>query len=53
MRRAAEIVLSNDDRQTLRKWARGRSTPAWLVVRAKIVLAAADGKLNCDIAAEV
>jgi hypothetical protein len=53
MRRAVEISLSDDDRQTLRKWARGRSTPARLVLRAKIVLAAADGKLNCDIAAEL
>jgi transposase len=53
MRRAVKIVLSDDDRQTLSKWARGRSTPARLVLRAKIVLAAADGKLNCDIAAEL
>jgi len=53
MRRAVEIVLSDDDRQTLSKWARGRSAPARLVLRAKIVLAAADHKLNCDIAAEL
>jgi hypothetical protein len=32
MRRAVEIVLSDDDRQTLSKWARGRSTPARLML---------------------
>jgi transposase len=31
----------------------GRSTPGRLILRAKIVLAAADGKLNQDIAAEL
>ena len=53
MRVAQAVVVSEDERRTLQKWARGRSTPARLVLRAKIVLAAADGKLNKDIAAEL
>jgi transposase len=53
MRVAQAITISDDDRATLTKWARGRSTPARLVLRAKIVLAAAEGKLNCEIAAEL
>ena len=43
MRRVVEIVLSDKDRQTLSQWARGRSTPARLVLRATIVMVAADG----------
>src|SRR3954467_6517645 len=53
MRVAKAITISDDERKTLQKWARGRSTPARLILRAKIVLAAADGKLNKDIAAEL
>ena len=53
MRVAKAITISSDQRKTLVKWARGRSTPARLILRAKIVLAAADGKLNQDIAAEL
>jgi transposase len=47
------IVLSDDERKTLTTWSRGRSTPARLVLRAKIVLAAAEGKTNETIAAEL
>lgn len=53
MRVAKAITISDDERRTLQKWARGRSTPARLILRSKIVLAAADGKLNQDIAAEL
>ena len=53
MRVAPAITVSDDQRRVLQQWARGRSTPARLVLRAKIVLAAADGKLNKDIAAEL
>ena len=41
------------ERQTLERWSRGRSTPARLVLRAKIVLRAAAGAPNKDIAAEL
>ena len=47
------ITLSDEQRQTLQRWARGRSTPARLVLRAGIVLAAAEGKENKTIAAEL
>jgi transposase len=53
MRVAQTISVSDDDRRVLAKWARGRSTPARRVLRAKIVLLAAEGKLNKDIAAEL
>lgn len=50
MRIAPQIELSDEERETLLKWSRGRSTPARLVQRAKIVLLAADGQLNQEIA---
>jgi transposase len=53
MRVATAISLTDEQRGTLTKWSRGRSTPARLVLRAKIVLAAADGRENKDIAAEL
>ena len=53
MRVAVAIVLSDVERKTLEKWARGRSTPARLVKRAKVVLLAAAGWRNQRIAAEV
>lgn len=51
MRIAPQIDLSDKERETLVKWSRGRSTPARVVRRAKIVLLAADGLENKDIAA--
>jgi len=53
MKIAPTVVLSEDERRTLATWSRGRSTPARLVLRAKIVLAAAEGKTNESIAAEL
>lgn len=53
MRVAKPITLSEQDRTTLTKWSRGRSTPARLVQRAKIILAAAEGRENKDIAVEL
>jgi transposase len=53
MRRARQISLSEADRSTLERWSRGRSTQARLVTRARVVLAAAEGKENKDIAAEL
>lgn len=53
MRVAPQITLSDEDRQVLERWARGRSTPARLVLRARIVLAAAEAKENQAIAAEL
>jgi transposase len=53
MRIAPVIAVSDEDRRTLQRWSRGRTTPARLVLRAKIVLLAAAGRLNKDIAAEL
>ena len=50
MRVAASIVLNDIERETLERWARGRSTPARLVARAQVVLLAAAGKENRQIA---
>src|SRR3954471_6274019 len=53
MRRACQITLSDADRITLERWSRARSTQARLVTRARVVLAAAEGKENKDIAADL
>lgn len=53
MRVAAPVELSDDERATLERWSRGRSTPSRLVLRAKIVLAAAAGKRNDQIAVDL
>ena len=54
MRRiAAPIVLSPEERATIDMWARGKRFPVRLVQRAQIVLMAADGVLNQDIAARI
>ncbi len=50
MRVAARITLSEEQRATLESWSRGRKTPARLVLRAKIVLHAAEGLENREIA---
>jgi transposase len=53
MRIAPRIQLTDDVRATLESWSRGRSTPARLVARAKIVLLAAQGIENKTIAERV
>jgi len=53
MRVAAEIVLSKADRIRLEKWSSRRSVPVRLRERARIVLLAADGLTNKEIAAEL
>jgi transposase len=50
MRVAKVVTLTDEERATLLKWSRGRSTPTRLVQRAKIVLTAAEGKRNDEIA---
>jgi transposase len=51
MRVAVPIKLTEKERATLTRWSRGRSTPARQVLRARIVLMAADGRLNQEIVA--
>jgi transposase len=53
MRTAPKIELTPTERAQLETWARGRRTEARLVQRAKIVLLAATGKMNKEIAAEL
>jgi transposase len=47
---AAEIVLTADERAELEGWARRRTSAAGLAMRARIVLAAADGETNTVLA---
>jgi len=53
MRRAPVIELKETDRETLKGWSRGRRTPARLVLRARIVLLAAEGRENREIAIDL
>jgi len=53
MRVAPRIDLSSEDRAALEQQARGRSLPARLVERSRIVLRAADGLQDREIAAEL
>ena len=53
MRVAPQITLDDKERKILQRWSRGRSTPARLVLRAKIVLLATKGKQNKDMASEL
>jgi len=50
---APQITLTQEDRETLNRWSRGRSTPVRLMQRAKIVLLAAEGQRNKDIAGQL
>jgi len=53
MRVAPAIVLTEDQERTLQQWSRGRSLPARQVERAQVVLLAAAGKQDLEIAAEL
>src|SRR6266704_970009 len=50
MRVAAPVILSDRERDQLLSWSRGRSTPHRVVLRSKIVLMAAEGIQNKEIA---
>ena len=51
MRIAPSLQVTVTERQQLAQWARGRRTPARLVLRAHIILLAAEGHDNQHIAA--
>src|SRR3990172_1606651 len=53
MRVAVPIVVTAEERIILERWARGRRTPARLVLRAQIVLRAASGRRNDEIARDL
>lgn len=48
--RAAEIVLTDEERAELEEWARRRTSAAGLAMRSRIVLAVADGQSNSEMA---
>src|SRR5216683_2515827 len=50
MRVAAEIVLTSEQKSELERFARGRKTQVRVVLRARIVLLAADGHTDLEIA---
>jgi transposase len=51
--RAVELLLSDEEREQLQAWARRRKSAQALAQRSRIVLAAASGKSNSWIAAEM
>ena len=53
MRVGCAIALTDAEREQLERWARGRRTAVRLAERAQMILLAADGKQNKQIAAEV
>ena len=52
MRIAPTVSVTDEQRKQLRAWASGRRTPVRLAQRAKIILLAADGITDKDIAAD-
>src|SRR5665213_3654422 len=53
MRVAPPVELTEEQKQALQQWTRGRSLPARQVERARVVLLAAEGKQDLEIAAEI
>ena len=51
--RAVEVLLSDEEREQLQVWARRRSSAQALAQRSRIVLAAAEGFKNTEIAAQL
>lgn len=53
MRVAPPVTLNSSQRETLQQWARSRSLPARQIERARVVLLAAEGKTDMEIAASL
>jgi transposase-like protein len=51
--RLAPVVLSEAERRTLENWAKRRKTAQGLALRARIVLACAEGRSNIAVAARL
>jgi hypothetical protein len=51
MRVAPPVTINQSQQETLQRWARSRSLPARQIERAKVVLLAAEGKTDLEIAA--
>ena len=53
MPQRAEVVLSEEEREVLERWARRPKSAQALALRCRIVLAAADGESSTEIAARL
>ena len=53
MRVAPPVMIDDSQRETLKQWARSRSLSARQVERARVVLLAAEGKTDLEIAASL
>src|SRR5713226_2987904 len=53
MPQRAEVVLSDEEREVLERWARRPKSAQALALRCRIVLAAAEGETNTAIAARL
>ena len=51
--RALDVVLTDDERETLERWARRPNSAQALALRCRIVLACADGWTNTEVAEEL
>src|SRR3989441_10167320 len=51
--RVVDVVLSDEERETLERWARRPKSSQALAFRCRIVLAAAEGRSSTEIAAEL
>ena len=52
-RTLSELVLSDEERDTLERWARRRKTSQALALRCRIVLECAAGRSNTAVAGEL
>jgi len=50
---ASAVVLSETDRNQLESWVRAQFTPQQVALRSRILLLAADGKQDLEIAGEL
>jgi transposase len=51
--KAPEVILSEDERATLERWARRPKTAQALALRCRVVLACAEGATNAAVAARL
>src|SRR5262245_54816909 len=49
----ADLVLTDDERETLERWSRRAKSAQALALRCRIVLASADGLSNMEVASEL
>src|SRR5258708_37176610 len=50
---APAVVLTDDERETLERWARRRTSAQGLAMRCRIVLACAEGGNNTEVSARL